>query len=91
MSDHNSSQPPKLTKLEIFHLVGRGSELQYAWQHTYTSLLELKEAIDTSEDMADPNEPVEDGENDFASGLETVPVSPQVWLKLKMVSDKLTL
>ena len=65
--------------------------MQYAWQHTYTSLLELKEAIDTSEDMADPNEPVEDGENDFASGLETVPVSPQVWLKLKMVSDKLTL
>ena len=73
MSHRN--QPPKMTKLELFRLVGRGSELQHAWQQTYMSLLELKKAIDSSEDTADPNEPVEEGENDSASAVQ------KVWLK----------
>ena len=73
MSHRN--QPPKMTKLELFRLVGRGSELQHAWQHTYMSLLELKKAIDSSEDTADPNESVEEGENDSASAVQ------KVWLK----------
>ncbi|KAN0131993.1 hypothetical protein V8E53_010273 [Lactarius tabidus] len=55
----------------------RGSELQHTWQHTYISLLKLKRAIETSEDMADPNEPVEESKIDTMFSLEMdLPQSP---------------
>jgi hypothetical protein len=72
-----------MAKLELFRLADRGSELQRAWQHAHRYLLKLKSAIDSSEAMADPNEPAEGDEIHSVLGLETDSSLPQVWLKLQ--------